>query len=136
MPAFRERIVALVTRLKERGFLPLVWETYRSPERSEHLVATGKSNSSGPSMHCYGVAADLVCAEHHWDCGKHGCGFFEALGKEAEKCGLTWGGRWKSIHDFPHVQGVRVDQQAAIRSAKDHEARETLLAAGLGPVVP
>lgn len=137
MIPFRERIVALLGRLTALGLHPLLWETYRSPERAAQLVAQGKSHAKGGlSMHCYGIAADVICRDHHWECHAHGCDFFQALGEQAKRCGLTWGGDWASLHDLPHVQGVPVEMQERIRHAASQAERESILVAGLRPTVP
>lgn len=127
---FRDRVEALIKRMKDRGHVARVHETMRSKERSEALVRAGKSRvRGGPSMHCYGVAADLICHFHLWECRKHGCGFFEALGHEARLLGLTWGGDWdgdgdlsdQSFNDRPHTQAVPLRTQHEIWAAKSKD---------------
>jgi len=112
VPAFRERVVALLLRMQARGFDAMVWEAYRSPERAKQLAAKGVGIAL--SMHCLGVAVDIVSASKRW---KAPATFWEALGEEAEACGLTWGGRWRRV-DLPHVQAVSVGEQAAARRMK------------------
>jgi hypothetical protein len=147
---FRERVTALLGRMTALGFSPVLWETYRSPERAAMLVVQGKSHArGGKSMHCYGIAADFICGEHKWSCDerdehgkrKYTCDFFHALGDQARHCGLTWGGDWDSnpltpqgFDDRPHVQAVALEQQDAIRAAGDHVAREAIVRAHMGPV--
>lgn len=153
MLPFRARVVALLGRLAALDFRPLLWETYRSPERAQLLVREGKSLARGGlSMHCYGVAADIICAEHRWGCEerdehgkrKHDCNFFRVLGEQAKACGLAWGGDWdgdgdqhdQKLIDMPHVQGVPLELQDRIRAAQSHDERERILLAGLRPMVP
>jgi hypothetical protein len=130
VPAFRAAVTALAERLRAAGYKPRLFETYRSPKRAQELVAAGKSRAKGGlSMHCYGMAADIICSVHLWSCAEHGCGFYEALGAEARKLGMTWGGDWdgdgvtreQREHDLPHVQAVPIDAQAAVRRAKPDE---------------
>jgi hypothetical protein len=71
-------------------------------------------------MHLYGIAADVTCGDHQWDCRRHQCAFYEALGIQAEDMGLTWGGRWKRV-DLPHIQCVPVRFQDRVRKCPpDH----------------
>lgn len=133
VPPFRAAVTTLADRLSAAKFKPRLFETYRSPKRAQQLVEAGKSRAKGGlSMHCYGVAADIICAEHLWSCEKHGCGFFEALGREAKALGMTWGGDWdgdgvtreQREHDLPHVQAVPITAQAAVRRATPAQLAE------------
>lgn len=122
VPSFRERVEAVLKAVRGQGYKPLVWETLRSRERAVELVLRGKSKAKGGlSMHCYGVAVDVVCLDHKWDCRRHHCGFFEALGVQAEDLGLTWGGRWPKLVDMPHLQVCPLRLQDKIREcASEH----------------
>jgi peptidoglycan L-alanyl-D-glutamate endopeptidase CwlK len=116
VPAFRERLERALLVVRGQGYSPVVIETLRSRDRAAELVKTGKSMAKdGLSMHCYGVAADIICGDHQWDCRRHQCAFFDVLGAAAEDAGLTWGGRWKNLVDLPHIQAVPVRLQKAIR---------------------
>lgn len=119
---FREKIAALLVALKGQGYHPVLHETLRSAERAEQLVQQGKSKAKGGrSMHCYGLAADIICGDHQWDCRRHQCAFFDALGAQAEDLGLTWGGRWTALVDLPHVQAIPIKLQALARAtAPEH----------------
>ena len=118
VPAFWERLESALRALKGQGYHPLVWETLRSRARAEQLAAKGTGVAD--SMHLYGVAADVICGVHQWDCRRHHCGFFEAFGAAAEDAGLTWGGRWRRV-DLPHVQAVPVRLQTALRRLPEGE---------------
>lgn len=126
VPPFRAAVAALADRLSAAKFKPRLFETHRSPKRAQELVEAGKSRARGGlSMHCYGMAADIVCADHLWSCEKHGCGFYDALGREARALGMTWGGDWdddgvtreQREHDLPHVQAVPLSAQGEVRRA-------------------
>lgn len=130
LPAFRAAVERLEQALIVAGFRPLLFETYRTPERAAWLVATGKSRAKdGKSMHCLRIAADVICAQHYWACEEHGCGFYTRLGAEARLLGLTWGGDWdgdgvtreQHEHDLPHVQAIPVRFQDAARRASAAE---------------
>jgi len=122
VPAFETRVLSVLGALKGQGYKPTLHETYRDPARAAALVAAGKSKARGGlSMHCYGCAADVICGDHQWDCARHHCKFFDALGAQAEDMLLTWGGRWATLHDLPHIQAVPVSWQEKIRAAKPTE---------------
>ena len=130
VPAFREKLQSTLIHLVGQGFSPRVHETLRSRERAQALVLAGKSRARGGlSMHCFGVAADVICRDHQWDCRRHFCRFFQTLGDCAEDNGLTWGGRWTFL-DLPHVQLPALKDQALIRRCQagglDRLCREIL----------
>jgi hypothetical protein len=121
VPAFRERVEVVLNELREHGYDPVIHETLRSRERAEQLVKEGKSNAKGLSMHCLGLAVDCICRKHRWGCHQAGCDFFERYGVIAERHSLTWGGRWTSLVDLPHVQAVPVRLQGLARATNvDH----------------
>lgn len=114
-PLFRVKIERVLAAMKGQGYKPVLWETYRTLERSRMLQARGVSKARGGySMHCYGIAADIICMDHMWKCRKHHCQFFDALGKNYEDQGITWGGNWDrdqragedGENDLPHGQLV------------------------------
>lgn len=138
---FRARVEKLLVRMSERGQKSKLHETYRSPERAQAMVDAGKSRArGGKSMHCYGAAADVICARHGWVCEKVGCKHYTVLGEEAEALGLTWGGNWdgdnvtreQREHDLPHVQAVTISQQDELRAASSEAARLAIVTRALG----
>lgn len=133
IPSVKERVIILTRRLTAMGFDPKVHETYRTRERAQMLARKGTGIVD--SMHLYGVAADIICGDHQWDCARHGCEFFHSVGEQAKRVGLTWGGDWKK-RDFPHVQGPPVSKQGAIRKAKDQAERDAICSSSMGPVIP
>lgn len=111
---FRMAVEELLERLRAAGYHPVLHETYRTPERAAALAEGGSGIAQ--SMHCLRIAADVICSRHAYDCGKHGCDFYQRLGAAAERLGMTWGGRWPK-RDLVHVQGVPlVAQNEARRS--------------------
>lgn len=136
LPSFRERVEILVDRLSHRGLDPVVWETFRTQERAELLAKYGTSKNGALSMHCYGAAADILSRRYKWS----NPSFFRALGQEADRLGLTWGGDWDgdpstkhSFVDSPHVQAIPVRQQNGLR-AMPLELRDRFVAARLPPL--
>ena len=120
VPSFRAKVVTLLARMKARGYDVWLYETYRSPERIALLAARG--TGSPRSMHEFGVAADIVEADKTpWVANVPG--LWDALGEEAEALKLTWGGRFRTRKDYPHVQAISVAKQNAVRAARgDPEA--------------
>ena len=57
-----------------------------------------------------GAAADIVSASKLWS----DPAFFRALGEEADRLGLYWGGHWKKP-DSPHVQALGVASEPRFR---------------------
>lgn len=127
LPPFRRAVYVLLERLHAAGHEPVLHETYRTPERAAALIAKGRSKVApgALSMHCLRLAADLICERHQWDCGKAGCDFYQRLGLEAERLGMTWGGRWER-RDLVHVQAIPVAVQARARRATLPELEELL----------
>lgn len=101
---FRGRVVALLELMRVDGFSPLVWETWRSPERCCAIHAAGFGALR--SQHTLRLACDVLDAELHWDARP---AFWEALHSHALAMGLgrvhrTVNGR--KVLDRPHVQAL------------------------------
>jgi peptidoglycan L-alanyl-D-glutamate endopeptidase CwlK len=111
LPAFQERLQELLDVMVAAGYQPLLFDGFREPAEAAKNAAKGVGTKD--SMHCLGIAADVIDAERGW---KHP-EFFERLGKEAERIGLTWGGRW-ARKDLCHVQAIPVSLQAKARRLK------------------
>jgi hypothetical protein len=114
LPSFKPVIMELMLRMAARGFTCVPFDTVRTSEEAARNARRGRGIEN--SIHIYGAACDLICAEHGWSCGtqRPRCGFFQALGAEAEGLGLLWGGRFKRV-DLPHVQGISIKQQETMR---------------------
>lgn len=135
--AFRPRVFELLARLTERGIPVLIVQTARTPEQHAENVAKGTSKTSH-SKHVRrnqrGVtfdpaewadldkcdAIDLCPYETYalygpdklqWDATDPA---FKAIGEEAEKLDLRWGGRWASPKDPGHVELIITPQDRAL----------------------
>lgn len=109
-PLFVQPVLVVLSRLAERGYSFALLEGYRSPERQEKLADMGSNVTNArafQSKHQYGRAVDLapinngklvISERDPWAMQA-----YEALGEEAEKAGLTWGGRWW-FKDYGHVE--------------------------------
>jgi hypothetical protein len=111
VPAFRVRVEAVIADMQAQGFDAKVFETWRSPERVQLLLARG--TGSARSFHPLGCAADIISDQYMWFAGKHatkaprglGARFWAALELAAESRGLTHGAG-KTRVDLPHVQAL------------------------------
>jgi peptidoglycan L-alanyl-D-glutamate endopeptidase CwlK len=96
------------------GYDMVLVEGYRSPQRQAALAAMGPAvTRAGPyeSWHQYGLAADcaflrggkvVISERDPW--AMRG---YTAYGEVARSLGLTWGGNWRSIKDYGHVEWRR-----------------------------
>lgn len=121
LPTFAGQLETLFRRLRDKGWDPVLWEAYRSPERVALTVKTGTGVTN--SLHPYGAAADIRRLSNP---NAPGAAFWAALGAEAEALGLTWGGRF-SKDDPAHVQAITVAEQKRFQSLPDAAAREAYL---------
>lgn len=133
---FRERVDWMLTALRGAGREPVVWETYRTPQRCKLLRRKGASKNGLKSLHRWGAAVDVICGKHRWACPKYGCGFFDALALAAKAQGLYWGGdlfprnriTGRRFVDRPHVQAVPYREQNALRAVGKPGKYTTILA--------
>lgn len=112
---FRQRLLMVFKLMREQHAYEMVLlEGYRSPQRQAALAALGPSvTQAGPfeSLHQHGLAADcaflkdgrIVISERDaW--AMRG---YEKYGEVARSLGLTWGGDWRSLNDYGHVEWRR-----------------------------
>lgn len=121
-PAFMQRALTVFARVEARGYQLALLEGYRSPERQDSLAGLGPHVTRArayQSQHQYGLALDaapvmngrLVISERDpWAMQA-----YQALGEEAEKAGLVWGGRW-ALRDYGHIEAF--DRPHNVRSPK------------------
>lgn len=118
-PAFKRKVEELLRNMAARGYHCLVVETLRTQERQRFLYGFGREYDDGrgvvthsrdadESWHGFGLAVDIVHADHYWNAGP---AFWRALEVEAERLGLTSGADWdrndatqSRFKDLPHVQ--------------------------------
>lgn len=110
-PRYRQRLLMVFKIMKEQhGYELVLLEGYRSPARQNKL--SGNANTTRArafqSYHQFGLAADVafkrngkvVISERDPWAWKG----YQLYGEVAESVGLTWGGRWKTIHDYGHTE--------------------------------
>lgn len=105
LPAFRLQVQALLRDMVLMGHDPIVWETWRSPERVAMLVQRG--TGSRQSMHPLRIAVDIIERNAKWNAPRK---FWMDLVDLAEVRGLTSGAHL-ARHDLPHVQAVPFNRQ-------------------------
>lgn len=119
-------LVAMLTRvfaaMHALGYPMKIIEGVRSTERQQQLYALGRTRPGKIVTNCDGVtkksnhqakadgfghAADCAFIDdpktprdETWDQAMP----WQAFGACAEAVGLTWGGRWTTLRDFPHVE--------------------------------
>jgi peptidoglycan LD-endopeptidase CwlK len=109
-PNFMNLALRVFARMEARGYPLALLEGYRSPDRQDALAEAGTHVTNArafQSKHQYGLALDaapirngrLVISEADpWAMQA-----YIALGEEAEKEGLIWGGRWR-LRDYGHIE--------------------------------
>lgn len=134
-PTFRAKVDILLERMIAAGWKPLVWETYRSPERGAELQKRGVSKNGALSMHTLCLAVDIVdgdrynvtknkdVPESYWVAPAK---FWADLEDFAIDLGLTRIFKQGTKHvagdgdseswDKPHVQAIAISEQNKVRA--------------------
>lgn len=111
-PGMQAAVAAVLAALRAEGRTPWLFECVRTPARQAYLYAQGRTRPGAvvtnaashlQSWHGHGLAVDIICRVGLWTAPQ----FFAALGPVAETHGLTWGGRWPTLPDVPHLQWGR-----------------------------
>jgi peptidoglycan L-alanyl-D-glutamate endopeptidase CwlK len=112
-PNLRSKVPIVMNALRVQGFQPKIFYAWRSVAVQQRLVAEGKStvhfsfhNAQQPDGTPNSFAADIIDQRWGWEKEAKANGFWAALGTEAKKAGLYWGGDWKSFPDEAHVQSA------------------------------
>lgn len=123
-PDFQQRVLAIYRVMREvHGYEMVLVEGYRSPERQAQLAAKGGAVTragAGQSCHQYGLAVDSALyrdGKLQWDMEDPWTrrGYF-LYGELAVEAGLEWGGNWRSIKDYVHLE-LKADCRQARRAA-------------------
>lgn len=128
---FRQRLLVVFKLMRERhGYEMVLLEGYRSPERQTQLAAFGPQVTRAAafeSWHQYGLAADcafmrdgriVISEQDPWALSG-----YAAYGEVARSVGFVWGGGWRSIKDFGHVE-MRRDGVLQRRSDAEQPAAQ------------
>ena len=110
-PQFSTKVATVLAELKKRGFQPKVFYGWRSVKVQLELHKKGRSkvkfsfhNAQKKDGTPNAYAADIIDSRWAWSDAAAQNGFWKALGEEAKKAGLYWGGDWKSFKDWAHIQ--------------------------------
>ncbi len=122
-PELAAKVRAIVASLGQRGFQPKVFYGWRSIEVQARLFAEGKSkvrfsfhNGQKLDGTPNSYAADIVDSRYGWSSQAQSSGFWTALGEEARKRGMVWGGDWAGFRDWAHVQLVQNGELARVKA--------------------
>jgi len=113
-PTFRSKVSDLLNAAQAKNRPMMLFETYRSAERQQHLFDQKLTQLKDVGVHHYGLAADIVFLDHGRPSYK---GDYSFLGVLAEQFDLVWGGDWgtpqmhHSFRDLDHVQRIAVADQ-------------------------
>lgn len=149
-PELASRVRTLIEHLAANGMQVEVVQGMRTFAEQDALYAQGRTKKGqvvtkakgGQSNHNYGLAVDLCPftpdGQPNWNAPNS---MWMAIGSEAEKLGLEWGGGWKKFIDKPHVQlsGLTIKQCLALHQKGGMNAvwaEASRLLAGNGPTAP
>jgi peptidoglycan L-alanyl-D-glutamate endopeptidase CwlK len=126
-PDLQQRVLAIFQILRTQYHIEMVLvEGFRSPERQAELMAQGQATRAGAwqSCHQYGLAIDAApirAGKLQWNMSEDWTrrAYF-LYGGLARQAGLDWGGDWRSLKDYVHVE----------RSAECRQARRERQARG------
>lgn len=106
----RHPVRRIIESLAHRGFKPVIFFGWRSVEvqleiyKKHHTkVKFSFHNAQTKGGQPDAFAADIIDERWAWSAAAQEHGFWKALGAEAKKQGLYWGGDWKHP-DWAHVQ--------------------------------
>lgn len=127
-PRLRPKVKQVISGLKRRGFQPKIFFAWRSLEAQRRIYDRGHSKVLF-SFHTATLdgcpnsyAADIVDKRWGWEDPAEQNGFWQALGEEAERAGLYWGGNWRKFKDVAHVQLYPNSQLAAVKKESNYSA--------------
>ncbi len=121
----QQQVLAIYEIMRRHGYQMVLVEGYRSPERQAELMGAGQATRAGAwqSCHQYGLAVDSAPMRDgrlQWDMSDPWTrrAYF-LYGELAQQAGLEWGGSWRSIKDYVHVEDAPGCRDArAIRRAQ------------------
>jgi hypothetical protein len=104
LPPFQLRVFELIARCCEARLPISIINTGRTQEQQNEFFKQGLSQTK-TGLHVKGLAIDLaptkVLSLSNWAPADPA---WKQLGEIGERCGLKWGGRWKSLVDKSHFE--------------------------------
>jgi peptidoglycan L-alanyl-D-glutamate endopeptidase CwlK len=123
-PELARRVRIEIENLEKSGMQIEVVQGLRTFAEQDALFAQGRTKPGrvvtnargGQSNHNYGLAVDVVPftnGKPNWEAPNS---IWVAIGAEAEKLGMEWGGNWKKFIDKPHIQlpGLSIKQCSSL----------------------
>lgn len=138
-PWFREKVEQLIKNAADQGTELVVTETYRSSERQQQLFDQGKTQLRTVGVHHYGLACDfakMIDGKMNWG------GDWNFMVTLCATVGLISGADWgqpdkpHTFRDWDHVQGVTIEQQAALFAGTWYPGDDGLGQEGHGTLAP
>jgi peptidoglycan hydrolase-like protein with peptidoglycan-binding domain len=144
-PELRRCLGFMAQALARQGMQVMITDGLRTFAEQDTLFSIGRRGRQGErvvtnargglSNHNYGMAVDLypvIDGKVRTSIPEHASSDFrnrfraiqQAIGVEAERVGLTWGGRWAAPVDMPHVQLLAQDDlspRAALEIYRAHD---------------
>lgn len=110
-PWMKQKAIELVALCKQNGIIIIITQTLRSEAYQNNLYAQGRTRSGKivtnakypQSLHCFGIAFD-VCVIIDGKANYSRIDLYKKVGELGKSLGLTWGGDFKSIKDYPHFE--------------------------------
>lgn len=122
-PELARRIVQTAAALVSRGITVTILRTggIRNFAEQEAIYSQGRTRpgrivthaAPGLSNHNYGLAVDLVPIVNGQPTWGVDLSVWQTIGEEGKRAGLSWGGDWRTIKDYPHFElpvGLSVQQ--------------------------
>lgn len=114
-PSFRSVVELVLKEVSDcTGLTWIITSGRRSMAEQTAIYAQGRTTpgpivtraGAGDSAHNFGEAADLapLAADGEAIWWNAPDGYWEAMGAIAQAHGLVWGGIFKTIKDFPHIE--------------------------------
>ena len=111
-PQVMVRAKDFIDQCQASGVRVLIYSTYRDNEHQDTLYAKGRTApgrvvtnaKGGQSIHNYRLAFDFVPLDARGHAVWDNDALWDLCGAIGELAGLTWGGRWTSFVDKPHMQ--------------------------------
>lgn len=124
-PHVKKAAKQLIISAKARGIQIVIYEGYRSWAEQDELYKIGRkirtsekpvtNARGGESFHNFGLAFDFALVEpvtndFSWDIqrdsNRNGRSDWFEVAELGKRLGLTWGGDWKQIKDYPHFEMI------------------------------
>lgn len=119
-PVVKERVDRLIQQTAEKGIAIVITDGFRSAEQQNEIYAKGRTlegnivtnAKGGESYHNFGLAIDFaietpagdVLWDLNYDGNANGQSDWLEVVETAKALGFEWGGDWREIKDYPHLQ--------------------------------